>query len=285
MTAARAGWSFLLLTTAMAGFANAEEGESQHLHSRVELMAGPELLSRSFEFRDERFSTLPAYELRAAPALRALLRMSASAFAPDRALDHLQLFAGVEQGLGLRSRLEDAETDTGENAWELGLRVRIPWEAHELAGELGYGQHSFFFVGDSPRTEVGDPALPSVRYSFMRWGLEARAELDDAILGVRLGHRFVAGAGDIGSDEWFPRLEVQGLDAGVLVGWAFSDRLGLLLGADLRRYWYDLNPHPDLGASTRNQVAGGAIDIYTTWWLALAWWVDPPRAPAAEEEL
>jgi hypothetical protein len=102
------------------------------------------------------------------------------------------------------------------------------------------------------------------------------------MLKADVGLRIVNGAGDeagqIQNDDWFPRSDVGGIDAGLTAGYALSERFSVALGLDFRNFFYSMNSREaDFGlvqnpnnnmysirddGDLRNPVAGGANDMY-----------------------
>jgi hypothetical protein len=72
--------------------------------------------------------------------------------------------------------------------------------------------------------------------------------------------------GSIGTYLWFPEAKANGMDAGLMFGFAIPKGFEVRLGADYRRYGFSLNPVPG-----DPYVAGGALDQYWGFSIGLAW--------------
>jgi len=90
--------------------------------------------------------------------------------------------------------------------------------------------------------------------------------VDFILVHARLAYLAVTDAGEIGEDDWFPRLSVAGIEATLEAGYVLPDGLSLRLGVDLRRYFYSLNPEPGDA-----WIAGGALDQYVAGQLGAVW--------------
>jgi hypothetical protein len=77
-----------------------------------------------------------------------------------------------------------------------------------------------------------------------RWTLLARG-----------GWRHLLGTGEM--TDWFPRATGNGLDASAGAGYAITKWLGAYARADLRHYFFAMNPEPG-----DERVAGGAVDSF-----------------------
>jgi hypothetical protein len=66
---------------------------------------------------------------------------------------------------------------------------------------------------------------------------------------------------------WFPEAKANGMDVGLLVGFALPLGFEVRLGMDYRRYWFDLNPVPP----DPPYVAGGALDQFLGGTIGFAW--------------
>ena len=220
--------------------------------SPLELTATLHTFTRHLRYTDDLFGVLRGYNLSSA---RLDLRWYPVAHFQGGIPSHVGISASYERGFLLKSKAPNGDSlDTTSQEWSLGLRGRIPLDPHELGVDVAYGEQTFR-VDDNPQL----PLVPDVRYRYVRVGVDGRARFKDFSVGGRLGYRFVSSAGDIGSQRWFPNLDVGGMDTSVFGGWALSRDLDLIAGLTYRRYFFNLNPEPgDL------HVAGGALDQYVS---------------------
>jgi hypothetical protein len=156
----------------------------------------------------------------------------------------------------------------------VGLRWRYPTGRWEPSIVVDYGVHSFRFAVSGPPVpgEDNTAGIPSVKYEFVRIGAGFR-------VGIGKGERFIVMAnaafrgvfsvGGIGTSTWFPEATANGMDAMLMVGYALPKGFEIRLGADYRRYWFDLNPVPP--PPDPPYVAGGALDQYWGFSIGAAW--------------
>jgi hypothetical protein len=171
--------------------------------------------------------------------------------------------------------LPSGDLDTTLTAYDVGLRVRLPVEAHQLGFSATYGQHLFEI--DDAGFEPGGPdsnLVPDVEYAYIRLGADFTYAMNAYFLKGDLGLRIVDSAGEdpgqIQNDRWFPRSDVGGVDAGLTAGYSITERITLTVGMDFRNFFYSMNSRLDDFAvdenggveGIRRPVAGGANDMY-----------------------
>jgi hypothetical protein len=105
-----------------------------------------------------------------------------------------------------------------------------------------------------------------VKYEYLRIGAEAQLRLSEILLGLELGKRFILATGELETDEWFPHVSPDAVDATAFVGYAITPELDLMAGVELTRYFFAMQPQAD-----DLRVAGGAVDQYIEGWVAIAW--------------
>jgi hypothetical protein len=171
--------------------------------------------------------------------------------------------------------LPSGDLDTTLTAYDVGLRVRLPIEEHQLGFSAAYGQHLFEI--DDAGFEAGGPdtnLVPDVEYAYIRLGSDFTYSMNSYFLKGDLGLRIVNSAGEdagqIQNDRWFPRSDVGGVDAGLTAGYSITERITVTLGMDFRNFFYSMNSRLDDFAvdeegapdGLRRPVAGGANDMY-----------------------
>ncbi len=232
---------------------------------RIMLRGG--VMNRKFEYTDDLNGTLRPYELGAGPFARLDLEWYPWASFAEGIGGNLGLVGGYQQAFALSSETSDGgELDTSSNEWDAGLRWRIPLGEHELGLSARYGQHKFE-LDDGDRNFI-----PSVNYSYVRPGLDARFAIGTTFLGLGVGYRVVLDSGEFAEAPWFPDQSVGAVDGRLEFGLALGG-LDLLLGAGIERYFYSLNPDPDAVGVTDDgdAVAGGALDQYLYGYLGVGY--------------
>lgn len=219
----------------------------------LELSAEGASLLRSFHYKDNLNDMLREYELAApAAALGAVWRPASSG-----ALGHLALHGQVELAVGIEgSRTSDgSEYPTSASEWSAGARIELPIAGWDWTLDGSYGEHRFTIDDDDG---MSAELLPDVAYRWARGGLGVRVPMTDSVaVDAGGGWRHLLDTGDLGSDAWFPRLTGGGVDAHLGAVWQISGPVALHGRADLRRYFFAMNPEPGDPA-----IAGGAIDQY-----------------------
>jgi hypothetical protein len=158
-----------------------------------------------------------------------------------------------------------------------------------------YGSQSFILVGDEGGAGL-QPLVPDVRYSFLRFGLDARVQVSTLRFGAHIAPRVLTSLNQIDlATVWFPGATGRGLDLGLEAGWNFLPFLGVVAGFDYVRYGFDFNDSPPGTVSAPNarvapsaqdplltpMLAGGATDTYVSGRIGLVVTLGgAPKAPA-----
>lgn len=252
-------------TSATAEVAPAGKIIRTRSNTPIAVTLGLNYFTRSLRYKDDLFGELRPYTLGGAPAPVVDLVLYPAGFVMDGVPAHLGLAVHVEYALALKSKDSmDREFPTSELEFEAALRGRIPFGGHEVALSAGFGSHSFSIDNASDNT---DPDVPGVSYSFLRIGLEARFAIIDALNVTILGaYRPVLGSGEISEDAWFKNSSAGAADAGVRVAYAVVPSFDVIIGGNMRRYFYTLNPEPG-----DPRIAGGALDQYFSGMIAIGW--------------
>jgi hypothetical protein len=154
----------------------------------------------------------------------------------------------------------------------VGLRWRYPtgrWEPFIVA-DYGVQKFEFGVSGPAIPGEDNTAGVPGVRYKFVRIGAGFRVALgknETYIIGANIAFRGVFSVGGIGTYAWFPEATANGMDAGLVFGFALPLGFEIRIGGDYRRYGFDLNPVPP----DPPYVAGGALDQYLAGTIGVAW--------------
>lgn len=242
------------------GAGEEEEEEPEEPSGRpspLEIGAGIRGFSRNYRYSDDLFDSLRSYKLGVAPAAFIYGRWYPLAHVQGGTLAHVGLTGGYERGFAVSSQTpQGEELSTTTHEWWVGLRYRVPLDAHEIGIQGTYGKHTYA-IDDNP----ADPLVPDVAYTYLRLGLDARVRVTRVVLGAHLGFRYLTDTGELGTDLWFPHISGNAIDAGLLAGYEILDGVDLLVGFDFRRYFFSMNSEPGDGS-----IAGGALDEYLSGW-------------------
>jgi len=171
-----------------------------------------------------------------------------------------------------RPEPDAAKFPTESQQFLVGLRWRYPTGQWEPSVVLDYGVHTFRFGVSGPPVpgEDNTAGIPSVKYEFVRIGAGFRVAIGKKelfIIAANAAFRGVFSVGGIGTSLWFPEAKANGMDAGLMFGFALPKGFEVRLGVDYRRYGLDLNPVPP----DPPYVAGGAADQYWGFSIGAAW--------------
>jgi outer membrane biosynthesis protein TonB len=244
----------------------ARESTGPHTRSTTPLSAtlAFDFFTRTLRYNDDLFGALRPYTLSGAPAPRLDVVWYPGAHVTTGIAAHLGVALSAEYALALKSKDSmNREFPTSSIELEGALRGRLPLGEHEVAIFAGAGTHTFR-IQDAGGV---DPDIPEVSYTFLQAGLEARFAIFDPLnLTLRGAYRPVLSAGEIESEGWFSRASAGAVDLGLAVAWELLPSLDLIAGAQMRRYFYSMNPEPG-----DPRVAGGAVDQYFSGTLAIGW--------------
>jgi len=174
----------------------------------------------------------------------------------------------VAKDIGIVARYSDSlvfESKTGDGSqtakgkwtkYAVGVRGRIAVgdkPASPLIGIEGmYGSSKYDFAG----TDQVVLELPSVNYTFIRAGADARVPFGPAALTVGAGYINVMSGGKLG--DQFPKAKFSGVDAKIGVSYAFISWLEARALFTYTRIGMKANPD----VTSDPFIAGGAIDQY-----------------------
>lgn len=225
------------------------------------------VLARRFDYEEDRFSTLYAYSIDAAPVLTLDLDWFPGAYVSAGAAATVGLSAHFTEGLGLHTEFEGQRLATHTDELRVGLLGRFTQGKATVLPALEYGRQRFSV--EPPRT--GEVLVPPVDYEHLRAGFTVEVRVDPVLFGFGAGQRFVMNAAVLDTEPWWPRARAGGTDASVFIGARVSPAVDARFGVDLCRYYFDLGPEPGDERALGNQVAGGAVDQYVTFWAGAAW--------------
>ncbi|HJL14212.1 MAG TPA: hypothetical protein RMH99_01080 [Sandaracinaceae bacterium LLY-WYZ-13_1] len=161
--------------SARAGSAGAEPADAARRPSAFEFVAAGGVLHRRLRFDED--PVLRGYRLPAAPTLAARLRVYPLAAFGTGWWAHLGLDARAGHALGVETG--DAAHPTLSYAWQAGLRVRIPFDEHEVSVGFAVGEATFVVDPAGPQRpgQASPSLLPPSRYRYLRPDVAARVAL------------------------------------------------------------------------------------------------------------
>jgi hypothetical protein len=262
-----------------------KKSQSKPGRTALELDLGMRFYARDFEYtgqprgvRDPTVRrTLAPYHLPAAPAVLFSGILYPGAFFSDGVLGNIGVMGRFELGFGTSTDYELTRSDgskvvttlkTKAQAWDLGLRGRIPLGPAEIALFAEYGMQTFILLGDEGGAELS-PLVPDVQYKFVRLGAEPRVRIGKLTLGAHIAPRVLTSLHDIDLPfVWFPNAKGWGIDWGFMAGYGVTSFLDIVAGADFVGYGFDFNDLP-IDPKIAPVLAGGATDRYKSLWFAL----------------
>ena len=236
----------------------------------LDLAVEARVFSRRLRYHQDRFSLLRGYTLDFGPTIAATARWFPGAHFTDGFGAHIGIDVEYERAFGINTTRRDQEVfPTTMQSWAVGLRGRIPFGAQSFGVAIAYGGHEFSVDPSGPAVPGRNniPLLPSVDYRFLRFTADGRLA---PIAGLRLlagfSYLLVLDAGGIQESIWFPRASVGAIAAHGGIGYELDVGIEVRAVVMLRRYFYTFDPEP-----LDPWIAGGAVDQYISYSLALAW--------------
>jgi hypothetical protein len=148
---------------------------------------------------------------------------------------------------------------------EGGLRYRQPVGQHELGVQLTAGAMSAGLDDSAAVTGV-----PEISYTLLSPAVDAGLHLGPVTLSASVAYQYtLGGLGEFASAEWFPRVEGSGFEGQLGLELRISGNVSLQASAALRRFVLDMNSRPEDAREGQAEVAGGAVDLYTTGYFGL----------------
>jgi hypothetical protein len=233
------------------------------------------MVNRNFSYADDLRGDLRDYKLKIGPGVGTKFQYYPGA--------HFTAGVGAQFGIDFEwqrifdfesTRADGEQFPTQSQQFLIGMRWRYPKGRWEPSVVLDYGVHTFEF-GVSGPPQIGEDntaGVPSVRYEFVRFGGGFRVAIGKKeifIITTSIAYRGVFSVGPIGTYVWFPEATANGMDALLMFGFALPKGFEIRLGADYRRYGFDLNPVPP--PPEPPYVAGGALDQYWGFSIGAAW--------------
>jgi TolB-like protein len=231
------------------------------------------MVNRNLDYQDDLSGDLRDYQLKFGPGIGTKFQYYPGA--------HFTAGVGAQFGIDFEwqrifdfesTRADGEQFPTQSQQFLIGLRWRYPKGRWEPWVVLDYGVHNFEIGVSGPAVpgEDNTAGIPSVRYEFVRFGGGFRVAIGKKeifIITTSIAFRGVFSVGPIGTYLWFPEATANGMDAMLMFGVALPKGFEIRLGADYRRYGFDLNPVPP----DPPYVAGGALDQYWGFSIGAAW--------------
>ena len=250
--------------------------------SPLELDLRLRVYSRAWKYTDLRgvrdpsqpHRTLEPYNLDFAPAVELAGILYPAAFFTDGIASNFGVMGSFMQGFATSTDFEQSipgttnklvtELKTSSQAWDMGVRGRIPIGPAEIALFVTYGSQSFILHGDEGGTNSLAPLVPDVRYNFVRIGGEARVRFSKVLLGGHIAPRILTSMNQVDlAGVWFPGATGSGLDFGLMAGYGVLPFMDVMISADFVGYGFDFNAIP-ADPKVAPVVAGGATDRYNS---------------------
>ncbi len=225
---------------------------------------GVEGAHREFAYNQPITANLRDYTVGLAPL--ALVELEAYPFANTNVtgLRNIGWYATYARAFGVQSSFRtvtsasDVRVNNEWSTWQVGLHSRFRVSKRlGLGPQLTYGFSNYRFefadIADQRAFEV-----PDVRYSFLRYGAEARFPLSFLDVSAGLGYRTIFSGGRV-TTQYFPNSQTGGVDGHVTLGLSLSKSFAVDGTVRYVRYFYNMQPEV-----SDTYVAGGALDQYLT---------------------
>jgi hypothetical protein len=215
---------------------------------------------------------LYAYSLALSPSLGGAIAWYPAAHVMSGWASNIGLATSIEYTPGLVSQTSDGlRYPTTESDYWGGVRGRLLAGAFQAALTVGGGQHTFILHSDGAAQRSLLMALPDVRYTYLRAGLDLRIALPaNVALMLGGGYRYILSAGDhnhlLQASSYFPNATFLAFDVTASAAYRFLPSVEARAGFDLRRY--------QMTAGANNDMVDSATDQYVSYWVQLAVLVD-----------
>jgi hypothetical protein len=180
--------------------------------------------------------------------------------------DHLGLIASYEGSISGSVKDDDfgGSFPVIYREFYVGGRARYPIGAHQIGFDLTFGQMHSALDDPTHRSNI-----PGVSYTLLRSSLDADFDLGALHALASLGFRLPLGFGEVATAQWFPHVGGYGVEASGGFYYPFSKHVSIDLVATLRRYLLEMNSVPQDAMTGVSEVAGGAVDLYTSGYIGM----------------
>lgn len=211
-------------------------------------------IHRSFTYHDDIFGQLAPYEFPLAPLATLELEYFPAAHVDEPgALRGFSITAAGEYAIAVSTVENDVDYPT--DWWGLTVGVRYRYRVDDVVLRVDGGYQAFVFTVHDANELQPRPPLPNLELHILRAGAGMRIDVGLGLFFEGYGaYLQPVATGEIGSEEWFPRLFAGGAEAEAALGLEVDDVTFRALFT-MRRFFYAMNSEP---GDTR--VAGGAVD-------------------------
>lgn len=181
--------------------------------------------------------------------------------------DRVALLLSYEAAFSGRVRDASLGAEFPVNFSELfgGLRFRQPLGNHEIGARAGIASMSAGLEDPDARARI-----PEIDYRVVRASADFGLNFGPVSLRAGGGYRQpLGGFGQASEEEWFPRMEAAGVEGFAGLHYRFSEDVGFDGSAMVRRYVLQMNSRPEDAREGVSEVAGGAVDMYMSWYFGL----------------
>lgn len=173
--------------------------------------------------------------------------------------------ADIGVGLVSSPRGDESRFGTSTIRFRVGALVRLPLSpVFEINAGAGYSSQTFAVAPQSVDGKVNRPDLPGVAFNGPRAAVGVRLnKLGPVSIDATVGFMFAVGKGELGSEEFFPKAMVFGVDAGAGVSVAMMAHVEARLGFDYTRYFIQPNAAGAIvtAGSGADQYLGGNVSL------------------------
>lgn len=195
-----------------------------------------------------------------------IYRLDAAAYVFARSVrQYFALIASYEGAMFGDVQDADLDTSFGVRYSELqgGLRARYPLGQNEIGGQLTFGS-MLSGLDDNDQADV-----PDYNYTFARVAADGTVRFGKLGATAVLGVRLPTGYGEVGTEQWFPRVGGYGLEGSLGLDYRITDLIGIEASGSLRRYVLDMDSRPQDAQLGVSEVAAGAVDLYLTGYIGM----------------
>ena len=174
----------------------------------------------------------------------------------------LDLRAMIPIGL-IRSETPDgAELETTTSQFQLGVRGRIAVGEHEVGVVGGVALHDF-----SLEEEDGMEVLvPDATYTSVRVGGDAHFEVYRGLtLGLAAFYMRPLSFGQLGNDDWYPRISAHAMELEGRVGYWLADTIRFEMGGGVQAYFLSMNMREE-DPAFEQRASESALDFYPSFY-------------------
>jgi hypothetical protein len=258
--AASAGSEAVGVDTAVA---NDSDSASKSAWPTVVLNINAGLVYRTLSYVDDLYG-----RLRAPTTNSWVYNVSAAVYPFAKPVkDRIALVAGYESAFSGKVRDDNLDSEFSVNFSELygGARFRQPIGNHEFGVQATIGTMTAGL--DDPDQQS---RIPEFDYTLLRGSADVGLNFGPVSVRAGAGYRLpLGGFGQASTVDWFPRMEGSGIEGFGGLHYRFSDDVGFDGSAMVRRYVLSMNSTPEDAQVGVSEVAGGAVDLYVSWYFGL----------------